>query len=55
MGIKYFFQGHTYAYNKKEGLNYMSTISSEIKYFNIYRSATFPKFVNMVNQHYEEC
>ena len=55
MGIKFFFQGHTYAYNKKEGLNYMSTISSEIKYFNIYRSATFPKFVNMVNQHYEEC
>ncbi len=33
----------------------MSTISSEIKYFNIYRSSSFPKFVNMVNKHYEEC
>lgn len=33
----------------------MPAISTGIKYFNIYRPASFPKFVNMVNCHYEEC
>ena len=33
----------------------MSNISTEIKYFNVYRSASFPKFVNTINKHYEKC
>lgn len=33
----------------------MSDISTEIKYFNVYRSASFSKFVKTLFIHYEEC
>lgn len=33
----------------------MSNISTEIKYFNVYRSASFSKFVKALSIHYEEC
>ena len=33
----------------------MSNISTEKKYINVYRSASFPKFVNTINKHYEKC
>lgn len=33
----------------------MPSISTEIKYFNIYRSTSFSKFVNTINKHYETC
>jgi len=33
----------------------MSNLTSEIQYFNVYRSASFSKFVNTLYMHYEEC
>ncbi len=33
----------------------MSDISTEIKYFNVYRSASFSKFVKTLFIHYEQC
>lgn len=33
----------------------MSNIPTEINYFNVYHSTSFPRFVNKINEHYEEC